>query len=141
MTQTPPLQNGEDVVFDHFPSARVFKRTALMMIGLTIPVVVVFLYVFPDTIWPTVPLFVTCVILMQERVRLGRYRAWITNQRVILQGGDAISLNDVARVAARTNGVQIVTKGDRANTKLHYPENPAALITAIETAQHSRAQT
>lgn len=136
MTQAPPLQDGEGVVFDHIPSLRSFKRTALLMLVLTLPAVVAMLVVFPDTFWPAVPLFVTCVILMQERIRLGRHRAWITNRRIILQGDRAVDLADVSAARPSGNGVRIGVSGHMGKgIKLFYPENAAALAEAIEEAR------
>lgn len=135
MTTAPPLEEGETVVFDHIPNLRAFKRSAVLMIGLTLPVVVVFLVVFPDTFWPAVPLFVTCLLLMQERFSLGRYRAWITNRRILLQGGESLPLTDVSGVTARGNGVRVrVANGGKA-IKLVYAESGLSLIDAINTAK------
>ena len=134
----PPLEDGEEVMFDHIPSLRVFKRTALLLLALTLPAVIIFLVIFPDTFWPAVPLFVTCVILMQERVRLGRYRAWITNRRVILQGERMIPLGDIQAVDVLGNGVRIAYPNGGKGTKLMYSADKPALAKAIEAARHNR---
>jgi hypothetical protein len=139
LSQTPPLQDGEEVLFDHIPSLRVFKRTALLLLGLTVPAVIVFLVVLPDTFWPAVPLFVTCLLLMQERFRLGRYRAWITNQRVILQGDRSIALSDIQAVAVLGNGVRIAWPNGGKGTKLMYSADKPALAQAIEAARREAA--
>lgn len=136
MSEGPPLADGEEIVFDHVPSLRSFKRTALLMLGLTLPAVVAMLVVFPDTFWPAVPLFVTCVILMQERVRLGRYRAWVTNRRIILQGDRAVDLTDVTGVRHSGNGVRVGVSGHAGKgVKLFYPADGSALEKAIEAAR------
>lgn len=136
MKGAPPLADGEDVLFDHVPSLKVYKRTALLMIVLTLPVVAVFLYVFPDSLWPVVPLFVTCFLLMQERFSLGRYRAWITNRRIILQGGREIGLGEVTGAEAKGNGVRIGVAGHRGKgVKLFYSEDKAALLATIRDAR------
>lgn len=135
MTQAPPINDGEQVVFDHIPSLRKFKRTALLMIGLTLPAVAAMLVVFPDSFWPVLPLFITCFILMQERFRLGRYRAWITNQRVILQGGQSYALSDVQAAAVRGNGVRLNVGNRIKGVKLFYPENGEDLVRAITDAK------
>ena len=132
------MNEGEQVVFDHIPSLRSFKRTALLMIGLTLPAVIAMLFVFPDTFWPAVPLFVTCFILMQERFRLGRYRAWITNRRIIFQGGRTFALADIQAVRASGNGVRVNVGTGVKGIKLLYPEDGAALVTAITTAKEAR---
>ena len=138
MTQAPPLEDGEHILFDHIPSLRAFRRTALVLLGLTLPVVVVFLVVFPDTLWPVVPLFVTCVILMQERVRLGRYRAWVTNRRIVLQAGEDLLLSDITAVKPATNGVKIEAEGTTGKGfKLVYPEDRAALVAALQDAKET----
>lgn len=139
MSGTPPLNPDEHVVFDHVPSLRVFKRTALLMIALTLPAVIAMLVVFPDTLWPTVPLFVTCLILTQERVRLGRYRAWITNQRILLQGDRTIPLAEVQALAKAGNGVRLNIGNGVKGVKLFYPSDPGALIAAIEQARKGAA--
>ena len=138
--QGPDLNEGETLIFDHIPSLRSFKRTALLMLGLTLPAVVAMLIVFPDTFWPAVPLFVTCVILMQERVRLGRYRAWITNQRIILQGDHSVQLADVLAARHSGNGVRVGVAGHLGKgVKLFYPEDGPALVAAIEAARKDAA--
>jgi len=103
----------------------------LLMIGLTLPAVVAVLIVFPDTFWPAVPLFITCLILMQERFRLGRYRAWITNQRIIFQGERSVPLEDVQGAAKSGNGVRINIGSSAKSAKLFYPEDGTALLEAI----------
>jgi len=135
MTASPPLLEGETVIHDHIPSLRAFKRTALLMLALTLPAVVAMLVVFPDTFWPVVPLFVTCVILMQERVRLGRYRAWVTNKRIILQGDRTLDLAEVTGAKHSGNGVRVGVQGHLGKgIKLFYPEDGPALSAVIETA-------
>lgn len=134
----PPLEPGEALLFDHIPSLRSFKRTALMLIGLTLPAVIAMLEVFPDTFWPVVPLFVTCALLMQERVRLGRHRAWITNQRIILQGGQAIALADLTKIRPTRSAVRLAVQGDRRHSiALFFPEDGSALAHAIKTAKET----
>lgn len=136
MSQTPPLNDGEEVVYDHVPSLRSFKRTAVLMLGLTLPAVVAMLIVFPDTFWPAVPLFITCVILMQERVRLGRHRAWITNQRIILQGDRSVRMADVQAARHSGNGVRVAVAGHMGKgLKLFYPHDGPALAAAIANAK------
>lgn len=140
MTQAPPLHPGEAVVFDHVPSLRSYKRTALLMLALTLPAVIAMLVVFPDTFWPAVPLFITCFILMQERFRLGRHRAWITNQRIILQGGRAFDLADITGARHSGNGVRVGLLGHLGKgIKLFYPADGAALSKAIEDARKDTA--
>ncbi len=135
MSDGPPLNDGEDIVFDHIPSLRSFKRTALLMIALTLPAVIAMLVVFPDTFWPVVPLFITCFILMQERFRLGRYRAWVTTQRIILQGGREYPLADVLAARASGNGVRVNVGSGIKGIKLFYPEDGPALAKAITSAK------
>ncbi len=135
MNTAPPLQDGEAVVFDHIPSLRSFKRTALLMIVLTLPAMIAMLIVFPDTVWPVVPLFITCFILMQERFRLGKYRAWITNQRIIWQGGRDIAISDVIAARKSGNGVRIISAKGVKTTKLFYPKNGPVLVDAINAAR------
>lgn len=129
--QAPPLQDGEEIVFDHIPSLSAFKRTSLVLIMLTLPAVIAFAVAFPDTIWPVVPLFVTCVLLMQERFRLGRYRAWLTNRRVILQGGRDVPLGDITGVKAHVFGVRLAGSG----VTMAYVGDKPALVAAINAAR------
>lgn len=132
MNTAPPLNEKEEVIFDHIPSLRAFKRTALFILALQIPVVAVFIYAFPDTFWPAVPVFVACVILMQERVRLGRYRAWITNERIILQDDLSVALADVRGAAHQGNGVRVQVEGHAGKwIKLYYPDDGAKLAEVI----------
>ncbi len=141
MSNAPPLDAGEEVIFDHIPSLRSFKRTALLMLAMTLPAVVVFLLVFPDSFWPAVPLFVTCLLLMQERFRLGRYRAWITNQRIIEQGGRSVRLSDVQGTAQQGNGVRVAVRDHPGKgIKLYYPEDGPALVAAITKAKEAQSE-
>lgn len=135
MKAAPPLEDGEVIVFDHVPSLRAFKRTALLMIALTIPAVIAFAAVFPDSFWPAVPLFVTCFILMQERFTLGRHRAWITNRRVIFQGGRMVALADITSAQLRANGVRLRVVGAEKPSRLSYPADGPALVRAVEAAK------
>ncbi len=130
----PALQEGEEVIFDHIPSLRSFQLTALVLIGLTLPVAVVFGVVFADTIWPALPVFLTCMILLQERFRLGRYRAWITDRRIILQGGEEVGMAQVNRAEPRGNGVRVARTDGARPVKLHYAADRVALAGAINTA-------
>ena len=131
----PPLEDGEVVVFDHIPSHVAFRRTALILLGITLFPTVVMAAVFPDTIWPVVPLFAACVILLQERVWLGRYRAWITNRRIIRQRGEEVMLWDVTEAVPRANGVRVTTSYSARGIKLHYPADGPALADAILSAK------
>lgn len=135
----PPLNDGEHILFNHVPSLRAYKRTALLMIAVTLPAVVAFLFVFPDTFWPAVPLFVTCFLLMQERFTLGRHRAWITNQRIIFQGGRVTPLADVAGATKAGNGVRLMLQNGGKGEKLSYPEDAKALIATLDTARKEQA--
>ncbi len=137
MTNAPPLREDEEVIHDHTPALGAFKRTALGLLALTVPVVVVFAVVFPDSYWPAVPLFVTCLLLMQERATLGRHRAWLTNRRIILQGGQSVELSDVRAAAPRRVWVSVSYGGAGKTVKLHYPEDGAALAQAIEAARQA----
>ena len=127
----PPLEDGEDVVFDHIPSHAAFRRTAILLLGVTLLPTVVMAAVFPDTIWPAVPLFAACVILMQERVWLGRYRAWITNRRIIRQKGEDVPLWDVTAAEPARNSVRVRTTDNARGIKLIYAPDGAALAAAI----------
>ncbi len=131
----PPLEDGEAVVFDHIPSHRAFRKTALILLGVTLVPTVVMASVFPDTIWPAVPLFAACVILLQERVWLGRYRAWITDRRIIRQKGHDVALWDVVNAVPAGNGVRVRTTDRAKGIKLFYPPDGPALAKAILSAK------
>lgn len=135
----PPLQDGERVVFDHIPSHSAFRRTALVLLAATLIPTIVIAAVMPDTIWTGVPLFVTCVLLMQERVWLGRYRAWVTNRRIILQRGEDVALWDVTGAEPATGGVKVATTYNRRGIRLRYPADPQALCQAIVDAREGAA--
>jgi hypothetical protein len=131
----PALQDGEAVIFDHVPSLRSFQLTALAALGLTLLPVAVFAVVFPGSYWTAVPVFVTCMILLQERFRLGRHRAWITPRRIILQEGDEVAMTDVDRADPRGNGVRVSCHGGaRRGLQLSYAPDRPALARAINTA-------
>ncbi len=133
----PPLEEGEEVVFDHVPSFAAFRKTALVLLGVTLAPTVAMAAVLPDSIWGAVPLFVACVILMQERVWLGKYRAWITNRRIIRQKGEDVPLWDVTNAAPSGNGVRVRTTGSPRGIKLFYPADGPALATAILSAREA----
>lgn len=135
MTQTPPLEEGEQILHHHRPSLRRFRRSAVLMLLLTLPAVAAMLIAFPETIWPVVPLFVTSVLLAQERVTLGRHAAWITNRRVILQGNRSFPLAEVTAATPRRNGVQLVGVGTGKGVKLFYPEDASALAGIVNDAR------
>lgn len=135
MKGAPPLEDGEVILHDHVPSLRAFKRTAILMIVLTLPAVIAFAVVFEDSFWPAVPLFVTCFLLMQERFILGRHRAWITNQRVIFQGGRTLALSEIKAAGMRGNSVRLAWANGGKGSKLSYPEDGQALVNAIDAAR------
>lgn len=135
----PALQEGEEVIFDHIPSLRSFQLTALVLIGLTLPVAVVFGMIFAETVWPALPVFLTCMILLQERFRLGRYRAWITGRRIILQGGEEVAMEHVGRAEPRGTGVRVIRTDGARPVKLHYAADRAALAGAINRAKGGAA--
>ncbi len=136
----PPLEEGEAILFDHIPSHAAFRRTALILLGVTLLPTVVFAAVLPGTIWPALPLFVTCVMLLQERVTLGRHRAWITNRRIVLQRGRDIPLWDVTGVGAvSSRGVRVRLSHNARGVRLHYAADPEALARAILDAREAAA--
>ena len=135
MSDAPPLQNGEVVVFDHVPSHATFRRAALFLLLISLLPTIIFAVVFPDMLWIILPLFLACILLVQERFKLGRHRAWITNQRIIIQDGTSIDLADVTDVKARSVVVGVRHGADRAMQPLYYAADGAALADAIETAK------
>ena len=134
MTDGPALQDDEHILHHHVPDLRAFKRTALLMLAITLVPTAVIAALLPDTFWAAVPLFVTCVLLMQERYTLGKYAAWITQERVILQNGTAVALADIAIVDGIGNAVRLRDKAGQV-TKLYYPLDRATLCQIIETAR------
>ncbi|WP_412508283.1 hypothetical protein [Roseovarius sp. SYSU LYC5161] len=136
----PALQEGEEVIFDHVPSLRSFQGTALVALGLTLLPVVAFAAAFPDSFWPALPVFLTCLILLQERVRLGRHRAWITRRRIILQGGEEVAMSDVEQARPRLHGVRVTCpRGPVRRLDLSYAPDRSALAQAINSAAKEAA--
>jgi len=124
------------MVFDHIPSMKVFRRTAVLSLLTSLPVAAVFGIVWPDTLAVMIPVILTCIVLMQERFKLGRYRAWITNRRVILQGGREVQLLDLGDVKKRLFGVHL----GGAGVTLAYVDDKPALANAITGAQAAAKQ-
>lgn len=141
MNDAPPLQSDEVIVFDHVPSLRTFRRAAIILLLISLLPTIIFAVVFPDTLWIILPLFLACMLLVQERFKLGRHRAWITNQRIILQDGTAIDLADVSKVKARSVVVGVRHGTNRAMLPLYYAPDGAALAKAIETAKGAHDDT
>jgi hypothetical protein len=135
VSDTPPLNEGEIVVFDHIPSHATFRRAALFLLLFSLLPTIGFAIVFPDTLWIMLPLFLACMLLVQERFKLGRHRAWITNRRIILQGGATIDLKTITDVKARSVVVGVRHGADGAMQPLYYPKNGPALSDAINDAR------
>lgn len=127
----PPMNEDEVVLHDHIPSMRKFRKAALIAILITLVTSFVFSMVWPESLAAVVPLLLTCAVLFQERLTLGKYRAWITNQRVILQGGEDAPLWDVAGVTPRWDGVRL----DGIDVRLSYVADAQILRDVITTAQ------
>lgn len=119
------------MLHDHVPSMGEFRKTALISILVTLVSTVVLFLVWPETGAVVVPLLLTCALLVQERLTLGRYRAWITNQRVILQGGQDAPLWDVTSITPRWAGARL----DGVDMRLTYVADIQALRDVIVTAQ------
>lgn len=132
MSDAPPLDEGEVVVFDHVPSHASFRRAALFLLLISLLPTIIFALVFPDTLWIMLPLFLSCMLLVQERFKLGRHRAWITDKRIIVQDGTSINLADVTDIKKRAVLVSLRHGPDRAVQSLYYPPDGAALFRAIQ---------
>ena len=139
MTSAPKLAEGEEVLHQHVPNLRAFKRTALLMLAITMVPTAVILMLFPDTLWGVAPMFITCLVLMQERFNLGKYAAWITNRRILLQGDQEIALGDISKTDTFGNAVRLRHGASGQNTKLYYAKDRGALMQLIETAQQELA--
>ena len=135
MKSAPQLAEGEEVLHHHVPNLGVFKRTALLMLAITIIPTVLILVLFPDTLWGVAPMFVTCLLLMQERFNLGKYAAWITNQRILLQGDEEIALGEISMTDTFGNVVRLRHGADGQKSKLYYAKDRGALMQLIETAR------
>lgn len=135
MTKGPPLHSGEEIVFDHIPSLKAFKRAALFLIFVSLMPTIAFALAMPDSYWVSLPLFLCCLILMQERFRLGRHRAWITNARIILLDGTMIDLDAITSVKVKQVAVRVRYGETDTVQSLHYPENGAVLSDAINDAR------
>ena len=127
----PPLETDETVLHDHVPSLRKFRKAALIAILITLVPSVVFSIVWPESLAAVVPMLVTCAVLVQERLTIGRYRAWITDRRVILQGGEAAPLWDVSGITPRWAGVRL----DGVGIRLSYVGDVPMLRDVISAAQ------
>jgi hypothetical protein len=135
LTDAPPLNNDEVILYNHLPSLRVFKRVALFLLAVSLLPTLAFAVTFPDTYWPIAPLFVTCFLLVQERFTLGRHRAWITNQRIILQGGADIPLGSIDTIKSKTVAVQVRHSSGGKPLQLFYPEDGPAVTRTIDAAR------
>ena len=134
MTDVPPLNDNEVILYNHLPSLRVYRRMALFLLAVSMLPTLAFAIIFPDSYWPIVPLFITCFLLVQERFTLGRHRAWITNQRIILQGGAAIALESIDKLKSKTVAVQVRHSGGGSPLQLVYPYDGPAIARTIQTA-------
>ncbi len=139
MKTAPQLAEGEEVVHQHVPNLGAFKRTALLMLAITILPTVLILMLFPDTLWGVAPMFVTCLLLMQERFNLGKYAAWITNQRILMQSDEEIALGDIVKTDTFGNSVRLHHKDSSQKTKLYYAKDRSALLQLIETTRQGAA--
>ncbi|SMX42818.1 hypothetical protein [Octadecabacter ascidiaceicola] len=134
MRAAPQLVAGEEVLHQHVPNLGAFKRTALLMLAITIIPTAVILMLFPDSVWGVAPMFLTCLLLTQERFNLGKYAAWITNKRVILQGDEEVALDDISSVKVSANAVRLEYGPDGQKAKLYYAKDRAALKQLIDGA-------
>lgn len=139
MKSTPQLAEGEEILHHHVPNLRTFKRTALLMLAITIFPTAVILMLFPDTLWGVAPMFVTCLLLMQERFNLGKYAAWITNQRILMQSDEEIALGDISKTDTFGNAVRLHQKARGQTSKLYYAKDRKALKQLIEIARQGVA--
>lgn len=137
MKNAPPLNADEEVVFDHIPHMGSFKRAAMFLIAVSLVPTVAFTFAFPDSYWVIVPLFVTCVLLTQERFTMGRHRAWVTTQRIIMQTAE-IPLDAINSVTAKSVYVKVAHSGDGKSTPLYYPKDAAVLMAAIQTSKEAK---
>ncbi len=134
MRSAPQLAEGETLLHHHVPDLGAFKRTALLLLAITIVPTVMFLVLIPDSFWAAVPLFVSCLLLMQERFTLGKYAAWITNRRVVFQGDKEIALGDITSIDTTGNAVRLRHGVPTQKTKLYYAKDRAALVQVIKAA-------
>lgn len=139
MTTGPDLQDGETLLHHHTPHLGAFKRTALLMIAITLVPTGVMMFAFPDTLWVAVPLFVTCFLLMQERFSLGKYAAWVTDRRIIFQRGEEVALTSIDTVDMIGNAVRLRLVDKSPKAKLFYAKDRSALQDLIETAREGVA--
>ncbi len=133
----PQLRAGEDVIHHHAPDLGAYKRTALTLLAITLVPTIVVATVIPDTFWVAVPTFVTCLLLMQERYNLGKHAAWVTNQRVVLQGDDAIALADIEMLDLTVNAVRLSPANGGRRIKLCYAKDKQALLQIIQKAKQA----
>ena len=134
MKNAPPLHSGETILHNHVPSQRVFKRAAVFLIAVSLLPTIAFAFAFDDSFWVIVPLFVTCLLLMQERFTMGRHRAWITNQRIIFQDRD-IALADITATTVKAVYVRVQHSGAGKSAPIYYPADGPAVAQAIDAAR------
>ena len=127
----PPLDEDETILHDHIPSLGKFRKAALIAILITLVPSFVFSMVWPDSLVAVIPLLLTCAVLLQERLTLGKHRAWITDKRVILQGGQDAPLWDVTGVTTKWAGVRL----EGVDVRLAYVADVQTLSDVIATAQ------
>ena len=131
----PPLEEGEHVIHDHIPSVAAFQKNALLLLVLSLGPTFAFAATFKDSVWTMLPIFLTAIVLLQERLTLGRHRAWVTNRRVIFQKGREVPLFDVRVAVPKTTGVKLETSRPNGPTyKLTYPADREALAALVNNA-------
>ena len=131
----PDLAEGETLLHQHTPDLGAFKRTALLLLAITLVPTVVMYVAFPDTFWVAVPLFISCFLLMQERFGLGKHAAWVTDRRIIWQDGRTIDLAEINTVDMIGNAVRIRTKDHGTKHKLYYAKGRRALRDLVNSAR------
>ena len=127
------------MVHHHKPDLGTFKRTALLLLAITLVPTAVMYILFPGTFWVVVPLFVSSFVLMQERFGLGKHTAWVTNQRIIWQGGGDVALSAISKVDMFANAVRIRTDDGEPSHKIYYAKDRRALCDLIDTTRGGTA--
>ncbi|WP_281984356.1 hypothetical protein [Thalassorhabdomicrobium marinisediminis] len=135
MSEAPPLEAGEVLLHHHRPDLAAFRHTALVLLAVTLVPTLAMVAAFPDSLWGAAPLFIACLLLMQERVTLGRHAAWITNRRILLQNAAPVALRNIATTNVVGNAVRLRTVDPARRVTLSYPSDKTALRDVIDTAR------
>lgn len=129
----PPLADGETLLHTHVPSLRSFQRTALVFLGLALLVTAIAAGIGAPDYVVIAPVILTLLVLLQERLTLGRNGAWVTNRRILFQTGREVPLSRIGPARPRGTSVRLGGEGGR----IMYAADAATLARTINEATSS----